>query len=266
MKKLAVVMMLCAVLSMAGVSGCASGNGNTAKPSADSVTPEPAGKEAEQDSETTPVGAEQENKSAQEQEPGQKDVTDQGSSSSGKEGTAADGKAAELQLTEAGKEFLRKMCYCLPEFSDPAEMDGEFWHEFIFLSYTGAWGDEEIEEVTREDLQMQEKVVKVSLEDMESYVKLALGVDLPDYKPAFEDMSPGQTSCFYRDGYYYIGLSDFPDFTFTYQDGTLEGDDIYIVKYNTAFEGDENAGSVVFRVRPADNANGFVIVGKTVNR
>ena len=93
MKKLAVVMMLCAALSMAGVSGCASGNGNTAEPSADSATPEPAGKEAEQDSETTPIGAEQENKSAQEQEPGQKDVTDQGSSSSGKEGAAADGKA-----------------------------------------------------------------------------------------------------------------------------------------------------------------------------
>ena len=63
-------------------------------------------------------------------------IRDRGSSSSGKEGAAADGKAAELQLTEAGKEFLRKMCYCLPEFSDPAEMDDEFWHEFISVSYT----------------------------------------------------------------------------------------------------------------------------------
>ena len=209
MKKLAVFMLLCAVLSMAGVSGCASGS--PAEPSADA---------------------------------------------------AADG----LQLSETGKEFLRKMCYCLPEFSDPAKVDEEFWHDFIFFSFTAAWGDVVIEEVPREDLEMQEKVVKVSLEDMQAYVKLALGVELPDYKPAFEDMNKGQTSCFYRDGYYYIGLSDFPDYTFTYQDCTLDQEDIYTVNYKTSFEGDENAGSVVFKLRPADNANGFVIVGKTVNR
>ena len=271
MKKLVVVMVLCAVLGMAGISGCASGG--DADPSANAVTPAPVVNGAEKEGGTIQgEGVDPDSGANPEDEPnkvtgsGQKDGTDQGSSSSAKEGAASDTTAVGLQLTETGKEFLRKMCYCLPEFSDPANLDEEFWHDFIFYSYTAAWGDVEIEEVTREDLEMQEKVVKVSLEDVEAYVKLALGVELPDYKPAFEDMNKGQTSCFYRDGYYYIGLSDFPDFTFTYQDCTPAQDGTYTVNYKTSFEGDENAGSVVFQLRSADNANGFIIVGKTVNQ
>ena len=131
---------------------------------------------------------------------------------------------AAIVLTDSGKEFLRKMCYYVPEFDDATNMDTEFWRDFMFYSFTGLL-DESIEqiEVYREDIGYETQA-KVSMEQMEKSVKLTFGDELPDLKPKYEEMQEGQTAFYFEDGYYYIGCSDFPDFDFTYKAQVLLDD------------------------------------------
>lgn len=171
---------------------------------------------------------------------------------------------AAIVLTDSGKEFLRRMCYCVPEFDGATNADTEFWRDFMFYSFTGLL-DESIEqiEVYREDIGYETQA-KVSLQQMEEYAKLTFGVTLPDLKPKYEEMKR-QTAFYFEDGYYYIGCSDFPDFDFTYKDCTIveETDSkSIIVNYSISFEGDADYGMVSFTLLPADNENGFIICSK----
>ncbi len=69
----------------------------------------------------------------------------------------------------------------------------------MFLAYTGLWEDKaEIVKVPRADLGFDEPVVKVSLEEAQAYARLVFGEELPDLKPAFEEMKERQTSFFCR--------------------------------------------------------------------
>ena len=176
------------------------------------------------------------------------------------------GDNAEFVLSESGKDFLQTMCLILPEFNGSEDFDEEFWHNFIFYGYTGA-GDSGLElvEIERKDLGFKEQEVKVSKEDVEEYARLALGVDLPVFEPAFEDMNKGQTACYYKDGYYYIGVSDFPYYRYTYKECTVSEDDSILVEYMVSFEDQEDAGTITFNLRTEDNTNGFVIIKKTAD-
>lgn len=186
------------------------------------------------------------------------------------DGTYADSSIAvnpeNYQLTEKGREFLVSMCYYLPDFSGPGDMDEEFWQNVIFYSYTGLWGEDvETVQVEREDLGFEETQIKVSLEEVEAYVKLALGVELPEFRPAFEDMREGQTACYFRDGYFYIGVSDFPQIGYTFRSCSAAEDGSILAEYRISYlwdEEGEDVGTVTFTLEPADNENGFVILAK----
>lgn len=165
-----------------------------------------------------------------------------------------------FELTEQGKDFLTQMCIKLNDFDSQTTKDETFWRDFLFYSYTGASEGVETETVPRDDF--DETVVKISLQEAEAYAKLVFGTDLPDVKPSFEDMDQGQTSFFYQDGYYYIGVSDYPDYQYTFVDYEESGDSV-TVRYTIDFEGESNAGTVYFDIVPEDNENGFIILSKS---
>lgn len=168
-------------------------------------------------------------------------------------------------LTEKGKAFLAKLCNEMDDFNADSTLDEKFWRDFLFNSYTGALSeDAETEQVYREDLGFEETVVKVSLQEAESYVKLVFGMELPDLKPAFEDMEKGQTAFYYKDGSYYIGVSGLPDYQYTYSESLPDNKDNgnMIVKYTIDFMGESNVGTVTFTISPKDNENGFVVQSK----
>lgn len=167
-----------------------------------------------------------------------------------------------FELTEQGKNFLAQMCKKLNDFNFQTTKDETFWQDFLFYSYTGASEGVETETVHREDLGFDETVVKISLQDAEAYAKLTFGIDLPDIKPSFEDMEQGQTSCYYQNGCYYIGVSDFPDYQYTFADYEESGDFI-TVRYTIDFEGESNVGVVCFGITPEANENGFIIISKS---
>ncbi|MDE6364847.1 MAG: hypothetical protein K2L86_11430 [Lachnospiraceae bacterium] len=172
----------------------------------------------------------------------------------------------DFKLTDTGKQFLEKICKTVNDFDRTDEKDEAFWKDFLFLTYTGLWEDEaEIVKVPRADLGFDEPVVKVRLEEAQAYARLVFGEELPDLKPAFEEMEEGQTSFFLADGYYYIGTSDFPDFQFHFADCMVyeeEGSIYAAAEYSIDFEGASNVGTVRLTLVPAENENGFVVIAK----
>lgn len=52
------------------------------------------------------------------------------------ESPAASTEADSFTLSETGKAFLEKMCYFLPDWSDDASLNDEFWRNFLFSSFT----------------------------------------------------------------------------------------------------------------------------------
>lgn len=169
---------------------------------------------------------------------------------------------AAFALTEQGKTFLARMCRELRDFDSQTAKDEAFWHSFLFYSYTGASDDAVIEKVNREALGFEEMVVKVSLQEAQAHAKLVFGIDLPEYMPAFEDMKEDETAFYYQDGYYYIGLSDFPPYEYTFRD-CEESDHSVVVRYTYGEEDQSDEGTVCFTLQSADNENGFIIISKT---
>lgn len=170
-----------------------------------------------------------------------------------------------VMLTDKGKAFLTQICGELNDFNSGQVMDEKFWRDFLFNSYTGVFSESAVtEQVYREDLGFEETVVKVSLQEAQERVKLVFGVELPDLKPAFEDMEEGQTSFYYKDGYYYIGVSDLPDYQYTFSECVADKENGIntIVKYTIDFMGESNVGTVTFSISPENNENGFVIRSK----
>lgn len=173
---------------------------------------------------------------------------------------------ADFELTEQKKAFLAYICKTVYDFDSSKKKDINFWRDFLFLSYTGLSEDTaEIVKVPRKDLGFDEPTVKVSLEEAQSYARLVFGEELPDLKPTFDEMAEGQTSFFFKDGYYYIGTSDFPNFEYHFADCTVyeSEDGVYAVaEYNIDFEGESNVGVVRLTLIPAENENGFIVVSK----
>ena len=171
-----------------------------------------------------------------------------------------------VTLTDKGKTFLAQMCNQLNDFNSGQIMDDKFWHDFLFNSYTGGTSEHAVtEQVYREDLGFEETVVKVSIQEAQERVKLVFGIELPDFKPSFENMEKGQTSFFYEDGNYYIGVSDLPDYQYTFLECVADKENTSntTVKYTIDFMGERNIGVVTLGISPENNKNGFIIRSKT---
>lgn len=186
------------------------------------------------------------------------------------ESPAASTEADSFALSETGKAFLEKMCYFLPDWSDDASLNDEFWRDFLFSSFT-------CPEIAGEGTAMticgeQElattswgQAVKVSREDtVVPYVRLALGLEMPPYSPAIQDVGAGQTLFYFEDGYYYIGLSDFGDVGYSFRGcypDTANGATVIFDVYSGT--PDDTIGTICFTLVPADNENGFTIAAKS---
>lgn len=184
----------------------------------------------------------------------------------GKVLTEKDDTKITVVLTDKGKAFLTQACNELNDFNSESTKDEGFWRDFLFHSYTGASLENAVtEQVYREDLGFEETIVKVSLQEAQERAKLVLGIELPELKPSFEEMENGQASFYYKDGYYYIGVSDRPDYQYTFSESLPDEENSAdtIVKYTIDFMGESNVGTVTFRILPENNENGFVILSKT---
>ena len=188
--------------------------------------------------------------------------------------TAAESETADtFTLSEAGKAFLKNMCYYMPDWSGDASLNDEFWRNFLFSSFTcpEITGSETVMTVCGEQALAETswgQAVKVSLEDtIVPYVRLALGREMPTFTPAVQDVSAGQTLFYYEDGYYYIGLSDFGDVGYSFR-GCYPNRQASTPCASVIFDAycgtpDDTLGTVRFTLVPADNENGFTITERS---
>ena len=191
------------------------------------------------------------------------------------------GQRPDIALSEEQKSLLQTMCYYVPDFSGISMMEDEdFWREFIFNSFTcvpvddngnyrPVYGVGEHVWVYREDLGFEEGEFKISERYVQEYAQTIFGVDMPEFKPAFEDMGERQTALYYQDGYYYIGDSDFGEAEYRFRDLEVfreRYDTSALANYDILMFNDngeqEVVGTIQFHLYYADNANGFVIVGR----
>lgn len=174
------------------------------------------------------------------------------------EAPAASTEADSFALSETGKAFLEKMCYFLPDWSDDASLNDEFWRNFLFSSFTCpdmVDGEAAMTICGEQELVTTSwgQAVKVSRENsVVPYVRLALGLEMPSYAPAIQDVSAGQTLFYFEDGYYYIGLSDFGDVGYSfrgcYPDSVNGATVIFDVYSGTP---DDTIGTICFTIVPA---------------
>lgn len=263
------IFLLAGVIVMVSLSGC--GNDQTEQDSAGTIIYEEEASENQETEHSEQTGTENKSDST-ETKATTKEETPGTAQSETKETTTQNEVASQSQtentsitLTDKEKTFLAQICNELADFNSGTTMDEKFWRDFLFNSYTGASSENAVtEQVYREDLGFEETVVKVSLQEAQERVKLVFGVDLPDLTPSFEDMEKGQTAFYYKDGYYYIGVSDLPDYQYTFSECTAdkENNTNTIVKYTIDFMGESNVGTVTLSISPENNANGFVICSK----
>ena len=178
----------------------------------------------------------------------------------------------DYSLPESAESFLQEMCLVLPEFSGYDSLDVDFWHDFIFGAYTGIpyddLGDKELVRVYRDDLEMWEDQVKVSLEEVQERARLILGVEMPVYEPKPEEMPARSTALYYQDGSYYIGCSDNPSLQYRLVESRHHREAFYdaiFVQFQMFTDWGEEYGYVSFLLYPADNENGFVILEKSIS-
>lgn len=265
------IFLLAGVIMLASLSGC--GNDQTEQDSAGTIIYEEEASENQETEHSEQTGTEDKSNST-ETKPATKEETPGTAQSETKETTTQSETVSQPQtqaentsvtLTDKEKTFLAQICNELVDFNSGTTMDEKFWRDFLFNSYTGASSENATtEQVYREDLGFEETVVKVSLQEAQERVKLVFGVDLPDLTPSFEDMEKGQTAFYYKDGYYYIGVSGLPDYQYTFSEcaADKENNTNTIVKYTIDFMGESNVGTVTLSISPENNANGFVICSK----
>ena len=193
------------------------------------------------------------------------------------------GQRSDIVLSEEQKSLLQTMCYYVPAFSGVSMTEDEdFWRGFVFNSFTcvpvdengnyrPVYGEGEHIMVYREDLGFEEGEFKISERYVQEYARLMFGVEMPEFKPAFEAMGEGQTALYYQDGYYYIGDSDFGEAEYRFRDLEVfreRYDTSALANYDILMFNDnreqEVVGTVQFHLYYTDNANGFVIMSKDV--
>lgn len=166
----------------------------------------------------------------------------------------------EFALSEEGREFLLAMCYAMPDWENYYVLDEQFWENFLFASFTcpeevkGSRAKTIIGQVPFED-----GMVLISRKQAEDYAALTMGCDLPELNPGGAEDSTGIQ---YYDGYYHIHVSDFGSRSYQLRKWVSYSAESCDVMFNAYVDGDTIDGSVRFRLRKADNENGFLIVSK----
>lgn len=163
-----------------------------------------------------------------------------------------------ISLTDEDKEYLMAVCPKIPDFSSEEEMDTVFWREFLFNYYTSDFDRETINRYV-EEYGFEVEYVKISREEVQDTVQQIFGSPLS--AQVEEELSHGP-SVIHEDGFYYVSISDSPDYQHEYVYDT-NTDILKEVELLEGLNDEVNYGSRVYLyLIPADNERGFIITGK----
>lgn len=190
------------------------------------------------------------------------------SAKEGEEAFSAESRNDEQASEETGKspvfdetlitgnmDYFRSLCICVPYFDDIENLDEDFYAILVNMSVCGPLA------YRAESVNIQPPpyyMAKISRADMEEYMLLLFGKELPAYEPTFQEMLEREGNFYYERGFYYVGWFDYLDIIFTYAGCEWTENGNLIVEF--AMSEAVNGMSTVFELVPADNENGFIIV------
>ena len=170
-------------------------------------------------------------------------------------------KAGSFDLSGKGREFLLAMCYAMPDWESYYVLDDRFWEDFLYASFTCP---EEVADTKAKTIigeaPLEDGAVLISREQAEDYAKLTMGCDLPVLD--LREKQDG-TGIWYDGGYYHVSLSDFGSRGYKLRKWVSYSEESCDALFSVYVDEEDNViGSVRFKLRKADNENGFLIVGK----
>lgn len=150
------------------------------------------------------------------------------------------------------KNYFDEYAMRIVEFTKNDLSDETFLENFIYYYYTGI-GDYESEKYHEGYFDWEE-------EEIRQQYKLMFGVEMPIYHPKEED----QINVKYKNGHYEIGVSDYGDVSYVFENTVEKEDDSIDIIYTvTDSEGTVYGTSIFINIIYADNENGYIINSKT---
>ena len=159
--------------------------------------------------------------------------------------------AAPFELTDARMDTLMEMCYTVPAFGGPEDIDAAYLRSFLFAAYTCF----DMPETVR----LEDGTAQIAAADAQARILLTFGVTFD--VSALTDAAGQDVSCRYDAASESILVrpSDFGNVSYRFREIVGEG-----AGYAVTFEGVPGGESepywlTTLHLLPADNANGFVI-------
>ena len=165
-------------------------------------------------------------------------------------------------LITCNMDYFEKLCVCVPYFDDVENLDEDFYGGLVNSSICGPFSNRTEIVDFQNSIFSNGHVYKISRADMEEYMLLLFGKELPTYEPPLQDMLDNEVNFFYEDGFYYIGPFDPLDIIYTYVGCQLKENGNLTAEFSMSEA--VNGKSTVFELAPADNENGFIIVSKQI--
>lgn len=163
-------------------------------------------------------------------------------------------EANNIKLSRRDIRLLENMGNCIPYSYDSQNVGEECYAGIINCSVLGPLAH------TAESVGEPKYMAKISRESMEAYVKKWFGKELPDGEYPIEEVQEGKSNFYYEDGYYYIGWFDWLDITYEYVGCKALNNGNVMVEYD--LHGAGEGWTMLLELAPADNENGYIIVGR----
>ena len=167
----------------------------------------------------------------------------------------------KLRFTDKINDFFAENGLRIPEFQPEDVGTDEFMFNFIFYYYTGI-GDPNSTSYIPGGFDSDGNFINGGFRWSESEVKaqykLFFGKDMPEYQPT-EPMLK------YKDGYYEVGVSNYGEVYYKF-DSYSEQDDKLSLRYALTDWDGSIIGYATFKLKYADNDNGYIIESKTITQ
>lgn len=177
----------------------------------------------------------------------------------GSEGTEPG--SGSITLTEDDLDYLKRLSMLLPDFSEEAEMDAGFWENYLFCTYTSDFERETVN-LYSEQYGSEILYVKIDAAEVGRTVEQIFGKTLSEYVKDMQALGDSTDNIKYEDGYFYISISDSPDYVLELKEtAAADGVTKVVLLESVDFEPGPIA-EITLYLLPAENERGFIITGR----
>lgn len=168
----------------------------------------------------------------------------------------------DFLLSEEDIAALQRATLYMPDFSGEGDLNLSFWKDYFFHCYSKNFVGEKVNRYSkRRDLKTA--YAKVSAETLDAEIRALFGKALSEYVPNPQDLSEEDGDIIYEDGNYYIRIPSNPRYVCEGAEvNAADGGRSTLTFYTRASYSAYPAFRTTLLVAPAENENGYILVGK----